>query len=154
MATAVKPPPSAPADTPLGQLQMLCDPGTFRPLRSGVSSTRLGERATPGDGVAAGAGEVDGRPVFCYAQDPAFLGGSLGEVHADTIVRTMRMAGDAGAPVVGFVRSRGAAGGGFRPPRRPPPAGGPRRPRRLRPHLPGQRRALAQGAADLDPLRR
>ncbi len=69
---------------------------------------RLGERATPGDGVAAGAGEVDGRPVFCYAQDPAFLGGSLGEVHADTIVRTMRMAGDAGAPVVGFVRSGGA----------------------------------------------
>ncbi len=31
MATAVKAPPSAPADTPLGQLQMLCDPGTFRP---------------------------------------------------------------------------------------------------------------------------
>src|SRR6201991_1605601 len=108
MATAVKAPPSAPADTPLGQLQMLCDPGTFRPLRSGVSSLRLGERATPGDGVAAGAGEVDGRPGFCYAQDPAFLGGSLGEGHADTIVRTMRMAGDAGAPVVGFVRSGGA----------------------------------------------
>jgi len=56
MATAVKAPPPAPADTPLGQLQMLCDPGTFRPLRSGVSSLRLGERATPGDGVAAGAG--------------------------------------------------------------------------------------------------
>jgi acetyl-CoA carboxylase carboxyltransferase component len=87
---------------------MLCDTGTFRPLRSGVSSMRLGERAMPGDGVAAGAGEVDGRPVFCYAQDPAFLGGSLGEVHADTIVRTLRMAGDAGAPVVGFVRSGGA----------------------------------------------
>jgi acetyl-CoA carboxylase carboxyltransferase component len=108
MATAVKTPPVAPTDTPLGQLQMLCDPGTFRPLRSGVSSMRLGERATPGDGVAAGAGEIDGRPIFCYAQDPAFLGGSLGEVHADTIVRTMRMAGDAGAPVVGFVRSGGA----------------------------------------------
>jgi acetyl-CoA carboxylase carboxyltransferase component len=108
MATAVKAPPPAPADTPLGQLQMLCDPGTFRPLRSGVASLRLGERATPGDGVAAGAGEVDGRPVFCYAEDPAVLGGSLGEVHADTIVRTLRMAGDAGAPVVGFVRSGGA----------------------------------------------
>src|ERR1700744_755651 len=108
MATAVKAPPSAPADTPLGQLQMLCDPGSFRPLRSGVSSLRLGERATPGDGVAAGAGEVDGRPGFCYAQDPAFLGGSLGEVPADPIVRRMRRAGDPGAPVVGFVRSGGA----------------------------------------------
>jgi acetyl-CoA carboxylase carboxyltransferase component len=96
--------PGAPQD----QLEALCDPGSFRPLRSGVASPRLGERATPGDGVVAGAGEVGGRPVFCYAQDSKFLGGSLGEVHADTIVRLMRMAGDAGAPVVGFVRSGGA----------------------------------------------
>jgi acetyl-CoA carboxylase carboxyltransferase component len=111
MATVVgKPPafPPPPGETPLEQLEQLCDPGSFRPLRSGVSSLRLGERARPGDGVVAGAGEVEGRPVFCYAQDPKFLGGSLGEVHADTIVRTMKMAGDAGAPVVGFVRSGGA----------------------------------------------
>ena len=101
---------TAPAPTELPQLQLerLCDSGSFRPLRSAVSSLRLGERAAPGDGVVSGAGEIGGRPVFCYAQDPAFLGGSLGEVHADTIVRLMRMAGDAGAPVVGFVRSGGA----------------------------------------------
>jgi acetyl-CoA carboxylase carboxyltransferase component len=99
---------TAPAEQPLAQLQSLCDPGSFRSLRSAVSAPRLGERAAPGDGVLAGAGEVGGRPVFCYAQDPAFLGGSLGEVHADTIVRLLRMAGDAGAPVVGFVRSGGA----------------------------------------------
>src|SRR6201990_3486370 len=98
MATAIKTTPPAPADTPLGQLQMLCDPGSFRPLRSGVSSMRLGERATPGDGVAAGAGEVEGRPVFCYAQDPAFLGGSLGAGHADPIVRPMRLGGARGGP--------------------------------------------------------
>lgn len=98
----------APPEAPLSQLELLCDPGSLRPLRSGVTSLRLGERAAPGDGVLAGAGEVHGRPVFCYAQDPSFLGGSLGEVHADTIVRLLRMAGDAGAPVVGFVRSGGA----------------------------------------------
>jgi acetyl-CoA carboxylase carboxyltransferase component len=101
-------PPAPTASDPHAQLELLCDPGSFRPLRSGVASPRLGERAAPGDGVVAGAGEVGGRPVFCYAQDPKFLGGSLGEVHADTIVRVMRMAGDAGAPVVGFVRSGGA----------------------------------------------
>jgi acetyl-CoA carboxylase carboxyltransferase component len=106
MTTATVKAPAA--EAPLDQLRALCDPGSFRPLRSGVSSARLGERATPGDGVAAGAGEVNGRPVFCYSQDPTFLGGSLGEVHADTIVRLLRMAGDAGAPVVGFVRSGGA----------------------------------------------
>ena len=58
--------------------------------------------------MLGGAGEVGGRPVFCYSQDPRYLGGSLGEVHADTIVRLLRMAGDSGAPVVGFVRSGGA----------------------------------------------
>lgn len=104
----VKAPAPPTVETPLAQLEALCDPGSFRPLRSGVSSARLGDRATPGDGVVAGAGEVGGRPVFCYSQDPSFLGGSLGEVHADTIVRLLRMAGDAGAPVVGFVRSGGA----------------------------------------------
>jgi acetyl-CoA carboxylase carboxyltransferase component len=112
MATATDqipaPGPVAAAERPLGELEALCDPGSFRVLRSAVVSPRLGERAAPGDGVLAGAGEVGGRPVFCYAQDPSFLGGSLGEVHADTIVRLMRMAGDAGAPVVGFVRSGGA----------------------------------------------
>jgi acetyl-CoA carboxylase carboxyltransferase component len=110
-ATASRPltaPPPAAVDTPLAQLEALCDAGSFRPLRSGVSSSRLGSRAIPGDGVVSGAGEIEGRPVFCYSQDPSFLGGSLGEVHAETIVRLLHMAGDAGAPVVGFVRSGGA----------------------------------------------
>jgi acetyl-CoA carboxylase carboxyltransferase component len=110
MATATAKPAVAELapDAPLPLLERLCDPGSFRPLRSGAVSIRLGERATPGDGVLGGAGEVAGRPVFCYSQDPRYLGGSLGEVHADTIVRLLRMAGDAGAPVVGFVRSGGA----------------------------------------------
>jgi acetyl-CoA carboxylase carboxyltransferase component len=105
---ALTAPPPAPAASPLEQLEALCDAGTFRPLRSGVSSPRLGARAIPGDGVVSGAGEIEGSPVFCYSQDPSFLGGSLGEVHAETIVRLLRMAGDADAPVVGFVRSGGA----------------------------------------------
>jgi len=111
MATVTAKPaafPELPSDAPLPLLERLCDPGSFRPLRSGAVSIRLGDRATPGDGVLAGAGEVGGRPVFCYSQDPKYLGGSLGEVHADTIVRLLYMARDAGAPVVGYVRSGGA----------------------------------------------
>jgi acetyl-CoA carboxylase carboxyltransferase component len=46
--------------------------------------------------------------VFCYAQDPSYLGGSLGEQHADSIVKVLRLAGRAGAPVVGFIESGGA----------------------------------------------
>lgn len=94
--------------TPRQRLEWLCDPGSFRPLRSATLSQGLGRRATPGDGVIAGAGLVGGRPVFCYSQDPGFLGGSLGEIHAETIVRTLKLAGDSGAPVVGFVESGGA----------------------------------------------
>jgi acetyl-CoA carboxylase carboxyltransferase component len=90
------------------RLELLCDPGSFSPVRSGVTSVALGDRAVAGDGVVAGAGTVGGRPVFCYSQDPRFLGGSLGAAQADSIVRVMRLAGEAGAPVVGFVESGGA----------------------------------------------
>jgi acetyl-CoA carboxylase carboxyltransferase component len=92
---------------PLERLEALCDPGSFRPIRTAVAS-RQSEAGPLGDGVVAGAGTVGGRPVFCYAQDPSVMGGSLGEAHAESIVRVMRLAGRAGAPVVGFVESGGA----------------------------------------------
>ena len=65
-------------------------------------------RAVAGDGVVGGAGTVGGRPVACYAQDGGFLGGSLGERQADTIVRVLRTAERGRIPVVGFVESGGA----------------------------------------------
>src|SRR3954451_25281330 len=94
--------------TPVERLEALCDEGSLTLLRSDVVSKRMGEKSRAGDGVIAGAGRVDGRPVFCYAQDPSYLGGSLGEQHADSIVRVLRLAGRAGAPVVGFIESGGA----------------------------------------------
>jgi acetyl-CoA carboxylase carboxyltransferase component len=93
---------------PLERLEALCDPGSLQLLRTGVTSTRLGARAVAGDGVIGGTGMVDGRPVACYAQDGAFLGGSLGERHADTIVRVLQTAGRGRIPVVAFVESGGA----------------------------------------------
>lgn len=91
---------------PRERLEALCDPGSLKLIRTGIE--RDAERSTPGDGVLGGAGAVDGRQVFCYAQDAAFMGGSLGEAQADTIVRVLRMAGRSGAPVVAFVESAGA----------------------------------------------
>src|SRR5262249_45605769 len=90
------------------RLEHLCDPGSLELIRTGVVSRRMGERARPDDGVLAGAGTVGGRPVFCYAQDPSYLGGSLGAAHADSIVRVMELAGRRRAPIVGFVESGGA----------------------------------------------
>jgi acetyl-CoA carboxylase carboxyltransferase component len=94
--------------SPLQRLEALCDPGSLQLMRSGVMSRRMGERAQAGDGVLTGAGRVDGRPVFLYAQDPSYLGGSLGEQHADSIVKVLRLAGRAGVPVIGFIESGGA----------------------------------------------
>jgi acetyl-CoA carboxylase carboxyltransferase component len=93
---------------PLERLEALCDPGSVQVLRSRVSSPRLGARAEPGDGVVGATGMVAGRPIACYAQDGSYLGGSLGERHADTIVRVLQIAGRARIPVVAFVESGGA----------------------------------------------
>ncbi|HEY2260585.1 MAG TPA: acyl-CoA carboxylase subunit beta [Solirubrobacteraceae bacterium] len=94
--------------TPLERLEFLCDPGTLQLIRSEVVSPAMGERARSGDGVVGGSGLIEGRPVFCYAQDSSFAGGSLGEAHANTIVRVLELADRGRAPVVGFVSSGGA----------------------------------------------
>ncbi|MHB8491462.1 MAG: acyl-CoA carboxylase subunit beta [Solirubrobacteraceae bacterium] len=102
--------PAAPAErlAPLERLELLCDPGSLRAIRTAVISQRLGPKARPGDGVVAGGGLVEGRPVYCYAQDASFAGGSLGAAHADTIVRTLQLARDARVPAIGIVESGGA----------------------------------------------
>jgi acetyl-CoA carboxylase carboxyltransferase component len=94
--------------TPLERLEVLCDPGSLHPLRTAVRSLRMGEKARDGDGVLAATGAVDGRPVACFAQDSSFAGGSLGEAHADTVVRMLELADRASMPVVGFIESAGA----------------------------------------------
>ena len=99
--------PTAPL-RPVERLEALCDPGSLRLLRTAVLSERLGDRAIDGDGVVAGSGLVDGRPVLCYAEDATFLGGSLGAAHAASIVELLRLAERGRRPVVGFVSSAGA----------------------------------------------
>jgi acetyl-CoA carboxylase carboxyltransferase component len=91
-----------------GRLEALCDPGSLNVIRSTVLPRRESKRMAPGDGVVGASGTVAGRPVFCYAQDQGFAGGSLGEAHAETIIRVMELAERAAAPVVGFIASGGA----------------------------------------------
>jgi acetyl-CoA carboxylase carboxyltransferase component len=93
---------------PLERLEVLCDPGSIQLVRAAVLSRRMGDRATAGDGVIGATGRVDGRPIACFAQDASFVGGALGEAHADTIVRVLGVAERARIPVVGFVESAGA----------------------------------------------
>jgi acetyl-CoA carboxylase carboxyltransferase component len=93
---------------PLERLEALCDPGSIQLVRGEVLSRRMGDRTSPGDGVVGATGSVDGRPIACFAQDASYLGGSLGEVQADTICRVLNVAGRARMPAVGFIESAGA----------------------------------------------
>src|SRR4026209_1166244 len=66
------------------------------------------EQIVPGNGVVAGVGRVDGRPVYAFAQDFTVFGGSLSETNAAKIVKIMDLAIKMGAPVVGLNDSGGA----------------------------------------------
>ena len=62
---------------------------------------------TPGDGVVTGYGLIDGHLVYVYSQDPAVLGGTIGEMHAKKIAGIYDMALNMGAPVIGLLDCAG-----------------------------------------------
>ncbi len=68
----------------------------------------MDEQIVPGDGVVAGVGRVEGRPVYAFAQDFTVFGGSLSETNAAKIVKIMDLAVKMGVPVVGLNDSGGA----------------------------------------------
>jgi propionyl-CoA carboxylase beta chain len=65
-------------------------------------------RRIPGDGVVTGHGTVDGRRVCVFSQDFTVLGGSLGEVFAEKVIKIMDLAVRMGVPVIGLNDSGGA----------------------------------------------
>jgi len=62
----------------------------------------------PGDGVVCGHGTIDGRTVYCFAQDFTVYGGSLGEMHGLKICKILDMALKTGSPIIGLNDSGGA----------------------------------------------
>ncbi|HIG03336.1 MAG TPA: acyl-CoA carboxylase subunit beta [Candidatus Poseidoniales archaeon] len=53
-----------------------------------------------GDGVVAGHGTIDGRRVYCFAQDFSVHGGSMGEMHAKKITKVVEMAERSKVPLL------------------------------------------------------
>ena len=94
------------------RLDALFSAGTFQEygLHAQHNTRHFGmeKKSIPTDGVIAGTGFVDGRPVAAFSQDFGVAGGSLGEVHAKKICNTLDHAVKAGCPVVGFNDSGGA----------------------------------------------
>ncbi len=94
------------------RLLLFFDPGTFREtdlfVKHRCTDFGMPEQDIPADGVVTGYGQVDGRPVFAFAQDFTARAGTLGEMHAKKICKVMDLALKAGAPFVGFNDSGGA----------------------------------------------
>jgi methylmalonyl-CoA decarboxylase subunit alpha len=94
------------------RIDVLFDPGSFNEIDTLVvpryESYMGGKQSRYGDGCITGFGLVNGRRVFAAAQDATVMGGSLGEMHANKIVKAMRMALEYGCPFVALNDSGGA----------------------------------------------
>ncbi|HSQ41911.1 MAG TPA: acyl-CoA carboxylase subunit beta [Fibrobacteraceae bacterium] len=94
------------------RLEYFFDPGSFVEIGGFVELRAdyfgVGRMKKPGDGVVTGFGRVNGRLVYCAAQDFTIIGGSLGEMHGKKIAACMDLALQNGAPMVSLNDSGGA----------------------------------------------
>ncbi len=94
------------------RIKLLLDRGSFRELDAFVTHRTtdfgLDRRKYLGDSVVTGWGTIEGRLVYVFSQDFTVMGGSLGEAHAEKIVKLLDMALKTGAPVIGLNDSGGA----------------------------------------------
>ncbi len=93
------------------RIHRLLDPGTFQELDIWGTPLDVGTlvdyRKAPADAVAVGHGEVNGRPIYVWAQDATVLGGTLASMHARKIVMVMEKAVQVRVPIVGIIDSEG-----------------------------------------------
>ena len=94
------------------RIAKLVDAGSFTELDEFARhrSTTFGmEKNRPyGDGVVTGYATIDGRNVALYSQDFTVMGGSLGEVFSEKIVKVAEYALKNGMPLIGISDSGGA----------------------------------------------
>ena len=94
------------------RLDLLLDKGSFRETDIFVTHRThdygLQDRKYLSDSVVTGWGTVEGRLTYVFSQDFTVFGGSLGEVHAEKIVKIQDMAIKNGAPLIGLIDSGGA----------------------------------------------
>ena len=94
------------------RLDLLLDKGSYREVDAFVEhrSSDFGtdDNKILGDSVTTGWGTINNRLVYVFSQDFTVFGGSLGEVHAEKVVKIMDMALKNGAPIIGLNDSGGA----------------------------------------------
>jgi acetyl-CoA carboxylase carboxyltransferase component len=93
------------------RIHLLLDEGSFQELGMFVTQRSAygnAQQTYYSDGVVTGYGTINGRLVYVFSQDFTVFGGSLGEAHAEKIVKVMEHAMKNGAPVIGLNDSGGA----------------------------------------------
>ena len=80
------------------RIDRLLDPGSFQEIEMFTG---------PDDALVGGYGEVNGRPIYIWAQDASVLDGTMGQVHIGKIVRLMEKALTERVPIVGIHDSAG-----------------------------------------------
>ena len=87
------------------------DQGTFTEhglfAKPRITGFDLDQQDLTGDGVITGSGDVNGRPVYAYAQDFTIAGGSQGSVHGKKTLRIMKQALKARVPCIHMIDSGG-----------------------------------------------
>ena len=93
------------------RIEAILDDNSFVEIGAGVKARatdfNMQEKDTPADGVITGYGVINGSLVYVYSQNPAVLGGSIGEMHAKKITGLYDMAMKMGAPVIGLIDCAG-----------------------------------------------
>lgn len=94
------------------RVEQLLDDGSFVEVDALVEHRcrdfEMDRNVIPGDGVVCGHGTIEGRTVYCFAQDFTVYGGSLGEMHGLKICKILDMALKTGSPIIGLNDSGGA----------------------------------------------
>ncbi len=60
------------------------------------------------DGIVAGYGTIDGRPVCVFSQDATLFDGQIGETAGEKILKVMELAVKSGTPLIGIYEGAGA----------------------------------------------
>ncbi len=94
------------------RINILFDGDSFVELDPFVESRfdRLGmnKKKCVGDSVITGWGKIDGRIVYVFSQDFSKMGGTLGEMHGEKIIKIIDGARATGSPIIGIIDSGGA----------------------------------------------
>ncbi|MGI5877742.1 MAG: acyl-CoA carboxylase subunit beta [Christensenellales bacterium] len=88
------------------RIGLLLDADSF--VETDVFLKGSGAQDIPAEGVVAGFGTIEGRPVYLYAQDYTVLSGSIGAANAKKIEKVINLAMKTGVPVVSLLDSAGA----------------------------------------------